>query len=366
MAYVRKLPSGLWQATVRHPSGRKLTHTDPLKKAVTVWAAGLEADFARGDLRDPHAGRITVGEWHTRWWRSRIAEPKTLRGNDGTWRNHVKEQWETWPLNAITRMEVLAWAKRMLADGVGIRTVQQSVSLLSTMLQAAVDEDPPLIPRNACRLVLRDLPPAVQRPPRFLEPAEHRALLAVLEEPWRTLVDLGCYVGPRWGELAGLAGSEIDWLRGIIHINFVADDRGQRREYPKSKRSRRSVPLPPHLVEPMARLFDDRDRDALAFGRLHYSNFSRRVWYPAIAEAKVTRHTPHVMRHTAASWLVQQGVDLYLVQQLLGHESYQTTQRYAHLAPDANDRVMAAWRAMATPNAEALGAPVAHEDRLGD
>jgi integrase len=36
------------------------------------------------------------------------------------------------------------------------------------------------------------------------------------------------------------------------------------------------------------------------------------------------------MRHTCTSWLVQKGVSLYEVQHLLGHESFQTTQRYAN------------------------------------
>jgi Phage integrase family len=47
--------------------------------------------------------------------------------------------------------------------------------------------------------------------------------------------------------------------------------------------------------------------------------------------------------HTAASWLVQDGVPLYDVQALLGHESFATTQRYAHLAPDAHSRVLESW-----------------------
>jgi site-specific recombinase XerD len=49
------------------------------------------------------------------------------------------------------------------------------------------------------------------------------------------------------------------------------------------------------------------------------------------------------MRHTAASWLVQDGVPLYDVQALLGHEDYATTQQYAHLAPDAHSKVLESW-----------------------
>jgi integrase len=42
----------------------------------------------------------------------------------------------------------------------------------------------------------------------------------------------------------------------------------------------------------------------------------------------------HTLRHTAASWMVQQGVDLYAVGQILGHKTPRMTQRYAHLSPD--------------------------------
>ena len=46
---------------------------------------------------------------------------------------------------------------------------------------------------------------------------------------------------------------------------------------------------------------------------------------------KVTFHT---CRHTCASWMVMQGVSLYLVQKVLGHSTIQVTERYSHLAPD--------------------------------
>ncbi len=42
----------------------------------------------------------------------------------------------------------------------------------------------------------------------------------------------------------------------------------------------------------------------------------------------------HSLRHTYATWLVEGGVDLYRVKELMGHSSFQTTMRYAHLASD--------------------------------
>ena len=92
----------------------------------------------------------------------------------------------------------------------------------------------------------------------------------------------------------------------------------------------------------------DRTRDALVFtapegGPVTDGHFRNRVWYLSLEVAGIRRFPPRIMRHTAASWLVQDGVPLLDVQALLGHEDYATTQRYAHLAPDAHGKVIESW-----------------------
>lgn len=51
-----------------------------------------------------------------------------------------------------------------------------------------------------------------------------------------------------------------------------------------------------------------------------------------------TRSGFHALRHTAASWMVQDGVPLYEVARILGHGSIYVTSRYAHLVPGFAER----------------------------
>jgi integrase len=189
---------------------------------------------------------------------------------------------------------------------------------------------------------------------------------------WRAYAELGMDVGLRLGELSGLHGHRVDWLRSQLTVVDVMTRLGPR-QHPKSKKSHRVVPVPARTLEGMSVLMSGRPRDSLVFiaaqgGPVSDGHFRNRVWYPAVEAARlcgklapaagddyregrcgprfcddpahrIRRFAPQIMRHTAASWLVMDGVPLYDVQALLGHEDYATTQRYAHLAPGAHGKV---------------------------
>ena len=83
------------------------------------------------------------------------------------------------------------------------------------------------------------------------------------------------------------------------------------------------------------------------------NTFRTRGWLPATRRAGLEGVRIHDLRHAHASWLLAGGADLKTVMARLGHTQIQTTQRYLHTLPGADEGALQAFqriRGTTTPN----------------
>lgn len=142
------------------------------------------------------------------------------------------------------------------------------------------------------------------------------------------LLDTGC----RLGEIRDL---DVDGYTGT-HVVIHAD---------KSKSGKsRAVPLEPHTRAILDRRKASLVGDSKLFryfmnrGRAFYNDWDCIKLKAGLNDPELV---PHCLRHTKASRLINDGEDLMLVKEWLGHRVYATTLRYAHLAPNRLDEAMA-------------------------
>jgi integrase/recombinase XerD len=163
--------------------------------------------------------------------------------------------------------------------------------------------------------------------PSVLSPEEVVQFLeAALPGRERTLLDVAYSCGPRLQELLGLKVADIDSARMVLQIRR---GKGQKD---------RLVPLSPRLLEvlraywracrPQSWLFPGLQPDKpLSDGAV------QRLCHRTAARAQLSKRiTPHTLRHSFATHLLEAGVDLLSVQALLGHSHFNTTAKYLHLS----------------------------------
>ncbi|MBN0039348.1 site-specific integrase [Cellulosimicrobium cellulans] len=352
MAWTERTSSGRYLARYRDADGKKRTADgSPFVHKKAAERAGEAAEAASRALgwRSPDAAARTWGDWCAEWWPTRDVEPSTLATDQGRRDLHLTPRWGKTPLIDITRHDVKAWATDLRVAGLAPTTVQRIVHLLSASLRAAVDAEI-LTANPAAQLRLSAGKTSTER---YLTRDEVDAIRAELPDAERAVVDLLVGTGMRWGEATGLHHRRVDLERRVIEVADVWDNRGGvMKPYPKGKR-RRFVPIPSwvEIPQPSAGTCGyDHATGTCTSGlvlttgdghRFEQSNF-RKVWVGALADAGVEHARVHDLRHTYASWLIQGGVSLAEVGKLLGHVSPLTTQRYAHLADEPSDAVLAA------------------------
>jgi integrase/recombinase XerC len=162
-----------------------------------------------------------------------------------------------------------------------------------------------------------------------VDPLEHAVALRD-----RAVLELLYGSGLRVGEVAGLTMDRVDVRRGRV---LVLGKGSKERDVPISEYA--ADALRAYLAEGRARMAAEGSREGsrhLFFNRRH-KPFSERDIRSMVERYGATllpgrRVTPHTLRHSFATHLLEGGADIRAVQELLGHASVATTQRYTHVS----------------------------------
>ena len=164
--------------------------------------------------------------------------------------------------------------------------------------------------------------------------------------------------GLRIGEICGLRWTDIDFEKrtvNIIRSRLVSREKGIYEKDPKSKTSKRTVPIPAPLIEDLKKYYKwfeiadinfkkklDQYYIASTIYRTPIYPTSMRNWLCNFEEKKGFKHIScHGLRHTYCSILLSQNVPIQTVSRYMGHsDSTVTLQVYAHFIPDTQEKVI--------------------------
>lgn len=216
---------------------------------------------------------------------------------------------------AITKRTVAEYIEARAAD-VKPGTVVKEMSVLKHCLKLAV-EWAELNQNPAAGARLPKLPPGKTR---YLAPGELKAALQLAPDWLRAPMAFAACTGVRRGEMLSLRWMDVDMKNRRLYLRETKNG------------ALRILPIPESALTVLRSLPQGAPGDAVFAGvdPTFLSVYTKRVF----KRLKITDASFHTLRHTAASWMVQQGVDLYAVGQILGHKTPRMTQRYAHLSPD--------------------------------
>ncbi|CCF83603.1 tyrosine-type recombinase/integrase [Nitrolancea hollandica] len=315
------------------------------KRAAERWLNERADEIDAGSYQRPSTEPFASYLDH--WLDTHDMAPASRRAYEGVIRRWIVPKLGNVPLSQLTGRHV----QDLYNQARGSSSINQIQAVISGALRQAVREG--LIPRNVADGLTIVKPEREDHEPPVWTPAQLRAFLNGVSGHWLApLFHVAAYTGLRVGELVALRWDDITLDMGML---FVRQS--------KSAAGRRRVALDPDTVTVLRAHREDQARRREILGpdwQNHGVVFDcgdGRPVSPRTIEAVMARTvqrlgltpvlTPHGLRHTFASSLASQGVPLTVIQQLLGHASYNTTAAfYVHHGPADDRAAVAAFAAL--------------------
>lgn len=246
-----------------------------------------------------------------------------------------------WTTKSITRhavisSEITAWRRFLDAQEFAATTIKRRIAALKAftkwLVREGILEENPF---NGLELSIR-LP---KRLPRNLTASETRHLLTAAKSTWvqdpflqallQLVVELLLTTGIRIGEACAIDLEDVDLNDQTIRV------------IGKGNRERQVYIVDSIVLDVIRHYLAKRDTISPLTNRLFVTtrgtsastDYIRRKLHDAVLSSEIGRRvTPHMLRHTAATRLLEGGVDIRFVQRLLGHSSIATTEIYTHVS----------------------------------
>jgi len=222
-------------------------------------------------------------------------------------------------LTVINRALIDRITDAKLAQGCRNATVNRFLELVRAILRKCVN-DWEWLDRAPSVRMLRE----PTRRIRFLTRDEAQLLLAALPVHLADMAAFSLATGLRASNVTGLQWSQVDLARRLAWI------------HPDQAKARRAIPVPlnAEAASLISKQVGKHLTHVFSFRGKPVTQVSTKAWYAALGRAGIENFRWHDLRHTWASWHVQQGTPLFALQELGGWESAEMVRRYAHLAAD--------------------------------
>lgn len=347
----------IWYASYSLPGGKRIKEslgTEDKRQAQELHdkrKAELWRVDRLGDFPD-----VTFEEACLRWLEEK-ADKKSLdtdKGRIGFWLEHfegmkIKDITEAKIYAAVSRMQNRKakeiWQQRVdaavrkgrdapafEAKPVTTSTKAKHLALMKAILRAAERdwkwlEKAPVI----------KIPSVRNKRVRWLEHEEAKRLIDECPEPLKSVVKFALATGLRRSNIINLEWQQIDMQRRVAWVN------------PEDSKSNRAIGVA--LNDTACKVLRDQIGNHHKWVFVHTRAWHRpdssltpairkmrvddnRAWNSACKRAGIEDFRFHDLRHTWASWLIQSGVPLSVLQEMGGWESIEMVRRYAHLAPN--------------------------------
>ena len=206
-----------------------------------------------------------------------------------------------------------------LARGVSNATVNRHLAVVRTILRRCWLHWEWLDRAPAVRLLKEPT-----RRIRFLTQDQAAALLRELPPHLRDMAMFSLATGLRASNVTGLTWEQVDLTRKIAWV------------HPDQAKAKKAiaVPLNDAAMDVLTRQKGEHFVRVFTFEGEPVRQVSTKAWYKALKRAGIENFRWHDLRHTWASWHIQNGTPLHVLQELAGWETPSMVRRYAHLAAD--------------------------------